>query len=192
MLIIDLYSGTGGATQAMKDRGWDVITVDIDERFNPTYAVDVRQFLDVYDGRTPDFIWASPPCIEFSRVEKPWFDDVRPSEESLQLVYAVFRIVRVLRPKFWILENVRGAQHWIGRAPFHVGSVYMWGWFPFNKLKRLVNHRDAMWKWKLPPSKNRSVMRAKIPEIISKAVARVLDEEINSIPVYPLLKRRPS
>ena len=35
MLMLDLCSGLGGASKAMKERGWDVITVDVNPEFSP-------------------------------------------------------------------------------------------------------------------------------------------------------------
>lgn len=69
MLMLDLCCGLGGASKAMKERGWDVITVDIDPEFNPTIVADLRTFH--YSGPRPDLVWASPPCTEFSKYSMP-------------------------------------------------------------------------------------------------------------------------
>lgn len=125
LLMIDLFSGLGGASQAMVKKGWEVITVDINSEFNPTICCDVRNFLVYWDGRSPDLLWASPPCDEFSKSQKPWYGFPTPSRESLELVFCVLEIVRVIKPRFWILENVIGMQKWFGKAPFHCGAFYL-------------------------------------------------------------------
>ena len=35
MLMLDLCCGLGGASRAMRERGWEVVTVDIVPEFNP-------------------------------------------------------------------------------------------------------------------------------------------------------------
>ena len=175
-LMIDLFSGLGGASQAMKERGWEVIRIDINPQFRPDLCIDVRDFLKCWDGRNPDLLWASPPCDEFSRAEKPWYEEDRPSRESLELVKVVFDIVREVNPRFWILENVRGAQKWLGRAPYHCGAFYLWGYFPFQKLN--IPHSVGYFKEKLFPSPDRKALRAKIPYELSLAVACVVEDEL--------------
>ncbi len=180
-VMIDLFSGLGGASQAMIDRGWQVWRVDIDSGFEPDICCDVRDFLelneDIYRIYEPDLIWASPPCDEFSKSHKPWYGFPVPSEESIELIYAVLRIVRKLRPKLWILENVVGAQRWLGKAPYHCGAFYLWGWFPFEKLR--LPHSIGHGKARLFPSEKRKVLRAKIPYELSKAVALVAEETLS-------------
>jgi len=178
-LMVDLFSGLGGASQAMKEKGWEVIRVDINPECDPDLVMDVREFLGywkLHDGRSPDLLWASPPCDEFSRAEKPWYEEDRPSRESIELVKVVFDIVREVKPRFWILENVRGAQRWLGKAPYHVGAFYLWGWFPFYKIN--LPHSIGYFKEKLFPSPDRKALRAKIPRELSLAVALIVEEEL--------------
>ena len=92
------------------------------------------------------------------------------------MVKAVLDVVREVKPRFWILENVKNAQRWLGRAPCHIGAFYMWGWFPFHKLN--LPHSVGYFKWKMPPSANRKILRAKVPYELSLAVALVVEEEV--------------
>jgi len=183
MRMIDLFSGLGGASQAMRERGWEVIRVDVDPRFDPDVCCDVRDFH--WDGGEVDLLWASPPCDEFSKSDKPWFGFQSPSQESLDLVFEVFRIVREVNPRYWILENVRGAQRWIGKAPCKIGPFYLWGWFPFDRLKkRIGNDRVFYFKTKIPQVNfhpDRKALRSKIPYEISLAVALIVEESREGI-----------
>lgn len=70
MLMLDLFAGLGGASQAMRERGWEVVTVDNDPAFGCTVTADLASWS--WDGPTPDLVWASPPCTEFSRESMPW------------------------------------------------------------------------------------------------------------------------
>jgi len=179
-LMIDLFSGLGGASYPFKKNGWEVVTVDINPEFSPDLCIDVREFLSVWDGRQPDFLWASPPCEEFSRSSMPWTGFKKPEWWAMELVFTSIRIIHALQPKFWILENVRGAQRWIGKAPFHAGSFYLWGYFPFEDLKKKLSWSPSLArKSQLFPSKDRAARRAKIPEKLSWAVFWIVEEHLN-------------
>ena len=61
-----------------------------------------------------DFIWASVPCTTFSvaSIGKHWDLDGLPKTEecikNLRLLYHTLRIIRELRPQYWVIENPRG------------------------------------------------------------------------------------
>lgn len=161
--MLDLFSGLGGASQAFKSRGWDVVTVDNDPRFGCTYTADLLTWR--WDGPRPDFIWASPPCTEFSREIMPWCRTGNPP--SLDLVRAALRVIDAARPRFWCLENVRGSVKWIapliGRHRQSHGPFYLWGSFPAFEC------RVKPFKEKLTSA--RRADRAKVPAELSDAMA---------------------
>lgn len=167
--MFDLCSGLGGAGAAFRDRGWEVVTVDIDPKFNPDFVHDLRSWS--WSGRKPDFIWASPPCDEFSREFMPWH---RTGEVvDVSLVGAVLRIVAECRPRFWILENTKGAQWWLGRAPLHIGPFYLWGWYPPIKC-------DLQYRAKASYSSSDAEKRAEIPYSLSLAVCTAIERRLES------------
>ena len=130
MLMLDLFSGLGGASQAMKDRGWHVVRVDNDPSLRPDIVADIREWS--WDGLRPDLIWASPPCEEFSREFMPWR---RTGEEpDLSLVLAAKHIIDECQPRFWVIENVKGAVRWLnsilGPPRLVIGPYFLWGFFP--------------------------------------------------------------
>ena len=158
MKMLDLFSGSGGASEAMIDRGWDVVRVDIEEKFRPDLVADVQVL--ALRGYRPDLIWGSPPCREFSKSWLPWFEDFEP---DMKLVKAFHKIVEELAPKFWILENVQGAVQYLGRPQYKSGPVKLWGVFP------PLNCGVKGWKVRL--NSRREGDRARLPYNLSKAVA---------------------
>lgn len=168
MLMLDLFSGLGGASQAMRARGWRVVTVDVEPRFRPDVVADLRAW--TWDGERPDLVWASPPCDEFARESMPWCKTGRAPD--LSLVMATLEIVRRAEPRFWAMENVRGAQRWIGRAAKIVGPFYLWGWFPDFDAK-LIGYRN-----KESFSSSQDAQRAKVPDEISVALAAACEHAI--------------
>jgi C-5 cytosine-specific DNA methylase len=152
-LMIDLFCGLGGATEGFLAEGWHCIGID-NERHrygNHCYPSQlwIQDILTV-DGaqlRDADFIWASPPCQAYSWMAMPWSlakakaaairaDATGAELERLNALFnACFRIQREAseaagRHIPMIVENVRGAQPWVGRARWSFGSFYLWGDVP--------------------------------------------------------------
>lgn len=134
MLILDLCAGLKGASQAMKERGWQVITLDIDPRFKCDITADVREWHYPAEFPRPDLIWASPPCDEFARESMPWSKTGKTPDMSI--VLACKRIIEEAQPKYYVVENVRGAINYFrphfGNYRYHVGAFYLWGFFPVH------------------------------------------------------------
>lgn len=132
-LAIDLYCGSGGWTAGLQAEGFRVIGVDLER--HPDYTGD----LIIADTRTlagaqfaaATIITASPPCQEFSRWDQPWplTKNHRRTQPDLTLVQAAFRIAAEAGAPI-IMENVRGAQRFIGPARAHYGPFYLWGDVP--------------------------------------------------------------
>ena len=163
MFALDLFAGLGGATQAMKRRGWEVVTVDVEPRFAPTIVADLATWR--WEGRSPDQIWASPPCTEFSRESMPWCRTGRTPD--LGLVKAALRIVRECEPRWWVVENVRGAVKWfgplLGQHRLSCGPFYLWGDFP--------KFRCSIRPFKERLSSKAKAQRAMVPAELSEALA---------------------
>ena len=171
-LAIDLFCGLGGWTEGLLAEGWDVIGFDIERHQYGDHCYPARLIVqDVLtlhgsQFRNADFIVASPPCQEFSYMAMPWAkakakaaairaDKTGAERERLtRLFNACFRIQREAceaagRHIPLIVENVRGAQPWVGRARWSFGSFYLWGDVPalmphtHNRLKGgQTNWRD--------------------------------------------------
>lgn len=79
-------------------------------------------------------IVGSSPCQEFSYRAMPWkkAKALPPPYLGMELFNHQFRIQREASEAAghhipMVVENVRGAQKWVGRAPAHYGSFYLWG-----------------------------------------------------------------
>lgn len=121
MLIFDLFSGTGSATQAFVDNGDTVIRFEI----NRSMPADDRSDLLMIKGQElvekygrPDFVWASPPCTSFSvaSVANHWKkegDEYVPLTESASygrlLAMRTVELIFEIDPKLgYAIENPRG------------------------------------------------------------------------------------
>lgn len=172
MLMLDLFAGLGGASAAMRDRGWDVVTVDADPSFGCTVTADLAAWS--WDGPRPELVWASPPCLEFSRAHLPWLRGKYPAP-SLALVEAAVRIVRECDPVWWVIENVRGAVRWfrplLGACVCQVGQAFLWGRFPDLGRVRVPAHKERL-------SSRRRAERSAIPYPISLALALACESSL--------------
>lgn len=152
-LAIDLFCGLGGWTDGLLAEGYDVIGFDIerheyDEHKYPAQLV-VQDVLTLHGSQFKDatLIVASPPCQKYSYMAMPWSiakaqaaairadESGKKLEELNQLFNACFRIQREAceaagRHIPLIVENVRGAEPWVGRARWNYGSFYLWGDIP--------------------------------------------------------------
>lgn len=171
MTMLDLFSGLGGASRAMSERGWRVVRVDIEPRFRPSVVADARN-VSFHDFR-PDLFWASPVCTEFARESMPWCRTGKPP--SLDLVRAAIRVRDEVRPRWWIIENVRGAMRWLepllGRPTMRIGAAYLWGEFPLP----LGCREPKPGKERIGPCPDRPALRSLIPHETSLAIAQACE-----------------
>ena len=150
VLAIDLFCGLGGWAEGFLAEGYDVIGFDIERRPYPAQLV-LQDVLTIHGSQFKDaaVIVASPPCQAYSYRAMPWGalwlenarmdDDGAPSGNYRgkdpifnDLFRACFRIQREAiaaagRGIPMVVENVKGAQKWVGPARAHFGSFYLWG-----------------------------------------------------------------
>jgi C-5 cytosine-specific DNA methylase len=140
-LAIDLYCGLGGWTEALLAEDYDVVGFDIErhvygEHRYPAQLV-IQDVLTLHSAQFKDaaLIVASPPCQAYSYRAMPWKRAKALPPPCNALFDACFRIQREAseaagRRIPLIVENVRGAQPWVGRARWNFGSFYLWGDVP--------------------------------------------------------------
>lgn len=159
--MLDLCSGLGGASAAMRERGWKVVTVDIEERFRPSVIADICHLpINGYF----DLIWASVPCTEYTKkyleTHGRLYKDV--PDPNLSRWQAAEKSIANLKPRFWIMENVQGAVRYHGKPTIRYGSRLLWTnipllmEIPYSKYMSKVgkyrtgNPYSAEWKSRIP------------------------------------------
>lgn len=179
-LAVELFSGTAGATAAFRNRtDWHVITVDIDGRHRPTIVADARALpmaLGPDVQRPVELLWCSPPCTEFSDANPR-----APLRPSLDLFVASLEAVRCFRPRYWVIENVRGAIPFFGVPAQKIGPWCLWGYFPELRVSlSMHDHRKFVHRT--------AVDRAAVPREVSDAL---YDAIVRSAALSSLLDLRP-
>jgi site-specific DNA-cytosine methylase len=173
LVMLDLFAGLGGASAAMRRRGWTVISVEADPDFGPTIVADLMNWKPARDFPQIDLLWASPPCTEFSRESMPWCRTGR--EPSVDLVHASLRLVELLKPRYWVLENVKGSIKYInpilGKWSAHIGALFLWGEHPEMVYPKLTGHKQQY-----DGSKRGTARRSQVPYEISRAFAVAVEQ----------------
>ena len=127
LTAIDLFSGAGGLHLGFEESGYDIkLCVDNDDLVERTHkrnfphipminedirGVTADRIKDYLGGDSLDVVIGGPPCQGFSTIghrassdpEKRYAHDAR---NELVLVYA--NLIKELRPKFIVMENVKG------------------------------------------------------------------------------------
>ena len=118
---IDLFAGCGGLSLGFEQAGFDVVAaVEIDpihaavHEYNfplcktvcadiKTVSGDALRAVSGIGDRDVDVVFGGAPCQGFSMIGKRNLDDPRN-----QLIKEFFRVVGEVRPKYCVLENVKG------------------------------------------------------------------------------------
>lgn len=152
-LAIDLCCGLGGWTEGLLSEGWRVRGYDIeaheygDERYPAELVLQDVLTINGADLAEAELIVASPPCQAYSYMAMPWSlakakaaairaDTTGQMLADLNAIFnACFRIQREAsaaagRHIPMVVENVRGAEPWVGKAAWSFGSYYLWGDVP--------------------------------------------------------------
>ena len=141
MRLLELFSGTGSIGRAFRNQGWEVHSLDIEP--GATIVSDILRW--DYRGLPSghyDFIWASPPCTEYSKArtkaKRP-----RDFEQADAVVQKTLEIIEYFAPTFWLLENPQTG-YLKNRAimtglPWRDVTYCKYG-YPYKKQTRLWGH----------------------------------------------------
>ncbi len=131
-LAIDLFCGLGGWTEGLLAEGYDVVGFDIerhiygDQKYPAQLVLQDVLTLHGSQFKNAALIVASPPCQAYSYRAMPWKRAKALPPPDNSLFEACFRIAGEAGVPL-VVENVQGAQKWVGKARARFGSFYLWG-----------------------------------------------------------------
>lgn len=143
-LMVELFAGSFGWSAGWLARGGRAVGFDIEHCDHhgpvPQNAELVLQDVRTINGaqlEDASIICCSPPCTEFSYRAMPWkrAKALGPPVLGIDLFWQCWRIQHEAceaagRYIPMVVENVKGAQPWVGRAKWHFGSYYLWADVP--------------------------------------------------------------
>jgi len=134
-VVLDLFSGAGGMSLGFEAAGFDIGgCIEVDpvhsavHLFNFPYSATIcRSIAGVSINQIEkslidkgfnqiDVVVGGPPCQGFSQIGKRQLDDPRNT-----LVFEYLRIVRDMKPKYFVFENVKGMT--LGNHKFFIDEL---------------------------------------------------------------------
>ncbi|ESZ31224.1 DNA-cytosine methyltransferase [Mesorhizobium sp. L2C067A000] len=117
--MVDLFCGCSGLGLGAREAGFAVpLSVDIDPVLTSSHSLNFAggklllsnlqsmsggELIEAAGGQPIDGIVGGPPCQGFSSIGR-----LDPEDPRRELLSAFFRIVMEARPRFFVMENVRG------------------------------------------------------------------------------------
>jgi len=118
--VVDLFCGAGGMSEGFKMAGYNILLgIEADKAAAETYQknnisakviikdikkISKKEILDKLEGKKVDVVVGGPPCQGFSMANS----HRKPDDPRNELYLEFVRIVKMLRPRFFVMENVRG------------------------------------------------------------------------------------
>jgi DNA (cytosine-5)-methyltransferase 1 len=159
MKIIDLFSGVGGLSQGFEWNGFEpVVAIDFWDDAIKTYnhnrkdkvgiSMDVTQFNDellpkILKEQKIDGIIGGPPCQGFStaRLSNATEKIGKINESRNHLYLEFFKTVDIVRPRFFLIENVRGLVS-ANKGAFVKDIIERFGGIGYNVSYKILNASD--------------------------------------------------
>ena len=100
-LLLECFCGTKSVSKVFKD--WEVISVDISPKYNPTICCDILQWEGYKELKNVTYAHFSPPCSLWSRCRS-----TQPHDKALSEAYVkkTLEIIEHLKPLFVTIENL--------------------------------------------------------------------------------------
>ena len=156
--VLELFSGTGSVGKVFEADGWEVVSVDMSDKFaQPTHLTSILEwdYAQAYPVGHFDLVHASPPCATFSNLKCGWlgrqlkgggvFTKEVMMRDELEIGVPCLRkaeeIIKYFQPKYWTIENPQTGRmkNHMGSTPFNNVSYCQYG-FGYRKQTRLWNN----------------------------------------------------
>jgi hypothetical protein len=144
--MLELFSGTGSVGKVAEQLGWYVISLDRD--LPATFELDIMDWeYYLLPDNMFDFIWASPPCTEYSRAKTV---GVRKLEDADAIVRRTWDIINYFKPPLgYVVENPQTGllktRDMMEGKPYTDVDYCKYG-MKYRKRTRLWNNLQGVWE----------------------------------------------
>lgn len=185
LAMVELFSGSGVMSSRFRRGGWIADEVEI---------LNGKDVMTWQPEREYQFLWAGPECYEYSMASHKPMDLIWNADRKFWL--RTLDLIQAIRPRFWIIENVKLAQWLWGRAPFHFGPFFLWGYYPpirgsipwTYSVKGIHKDRETGARWEEDKD---SAERAKYPLALCDAVFETIDKATRAKSVFEAVETEP-
>ena len=117
--VLELFSGTGSIGKVCKEVGYSSLSLDLE--LEADININIMDWdYKKYPKDSFDIIWASPPCVYYSRLQYCWLGRKkkkdhgeitthetieRDRKEQDKLIKRTFEIIEYFQPHYWFMEN---------------------------------------------------------------------------------------
>ncbi len=183
MKVLELFCGRGGWSKPFIKGGHDVTGIDIKNFGYPGKFIEADLF-DWLPKEKYDIVLASPPCSEFSEVKRNTASNPYDERQGLDLIYRTFYLISLIKPKYFLIENVKGLSEFIDKPnqKIRYGKSRKWAYlwsnipslgffnFDFNDYGADKYYHGKMSGWEAV----KLGVRGEIPKALATAVYQVL------------------
>lgn len=150
MRLLELFCGTKSVGVEFEKRGYEVISLDYNPKFNATHTENILTWdYTIYPSDYFDIIWGSPDCTSFSlasggkhRTLKYINGYTEIAELGNQMIYRLIEILKYFKCNAWFIENPKALlQHYPPFTQF-IKDV--------NANKNLVYYGNYNWGFPKP------------------------------------------
>lgn len=151
MRVLELFSGTGSVSKVCQELGYDVVSVDISDKFHtPTIKVDIMtwDYKSAFPKGHFDIVWASPPCNTFSILNNINYTKAdikkRIKTQGLPLLRKAEEIIDYFQPKIYVMENPKGFMaDYVKNRPLYLVDYCKYADFGYRKSTHIwTNKKD--------------------------------------------------
>ena len=160
MRLLELFCGTKSVSKAVGNQFTEVINVDLEPSFAPTYCIDILQWnYKIYPPGYFHTIWASPPCQEFSFLNHARPEKIPNLVLADSLVQKVIEIIEYFNPERFFIENPQSGS--LKDRPYMLGIPFVdmdycqfcnWGYRKRTRFWTTVNGKDILCNKKTCPN----------------------------------------
>ena len=147
--VLELFSGTGSVGKVAREKGWDVVSLDIDPRADINVDILLWDYRSL--GMTFDVVWGSPPCTMYSS-----FQDIHTPKHlrdlgpSNALVMKTIEIINYFQPSYYFIENPQTGclkeQSFMQPLPYHDVDYCMYGYMGRKRTRLWTNYTEFQGK----------------------------------------------